>query len=94
VARADLTTDLDLDAVTTHHTAQVEGAGWRESSHGEGDRVRWSVWDFADKDSEPWRAYLFVFQRPDEPKHYFLDIHCQWAGSGMSGGGGWLSYSS
>ena len=24
----------------------------------------------------------------------FLDIHCQWAGSSTSGGGGWLSYSS
>jgi hypothetical protein len=93
-ANAELTTDLDLAAVTTHYTTQLEGAGWRESSHGEGDRVRWSVWDFADKDGEPWRAYLFVFQRPDGPKRYFLDIHCRWAGAELSGGSGWLSYSS
>ena len=93
-ANAELTTNLDLAAVTTHYRAQLDGASWRESSHGEGDRVRWSVWDFADKDSEPWRAYLFVFQRPDEPKHYFLDIHCQWVGSDSSGGGGWFTYSS
>jgi hypothetical protein len=93
-ANAELTTDLDFAAATEHYTRQLEAAGWRESSHGEGDRVRWSVWDFADKDGEPWRAYLFVFQRPDEPKHYFLDIHCQWVGSDSSGGGGWFTYSS
>jgi hypothetical protein len=93
-ASADVTTGLDLAAVTAHYIAQLEGAGWRESSHGEGDRVRWNLWDFADKDGEPWRAYLFIFQRPDEPKRYFLDIHCQWAEAGVSGSGGWLSYSS
>jgi hypothetical protein len=93
-ANAELTTDLDFAAATEHYMRQLEAAGWGESSHGEGDRVRWSVWNFADKDGEPWRAYLFVFQRPDEPKHYFLDIHCQWAGVNVSGGSGWLSYSS
>jgi hypothetical protein len=55
-ANAELTSDLDLAAVTDHYTAQLQGAGWRASSQGEGDRVRY------------------------EPKRYFLDIHCQWAG--------------
>jgi hypothetical protein len=90
-ANADLTTDLDLAAVTEHYSTQLEGAGWKEESRGEGDRVRWSVLPFADTDGEPWRAYLFVFQRSDVPKRYFRDIDRQWAGSGMSGGGGWLS---
>jgi hypothetical protein len=88
-ANAELTTDLDLTAVTEHYSTQLEKAGWREGSHGAGERVRWSVWNFADKDGEPWRAYLFIFQRPDEPKHYFLDIHCQWAGAGAFAGLGW-----
>ncbi len=82
-----MTTELDLAAVTTHYTAPLEGAGWRASSQGEGERVRWSVWSFADKDDGPWRAYLFVFQRPDDPKRYSLDIHCQWVASEPDGGG-------
>jgi hypothetical protein len=88
-SNAELTTDLDLTAVTTHYTRQFAAAGWQAGSPGAGDRVHWSVWDFADKDGEPWRAYLFVFQRPDDPTRYFLDIHCQWAGDVAFGGGGW-----
>ena len=37
-ANAELTTDLDLAAVTEHYTRQLEGAGWQRSSHGDGDR--------------------------------------------------------
>lgn len=42
-ASADVTTELYLAAVTAHYTVQLEGAGWREISHGEGGHVRWSV---------------------------------------------------
>lgn len=92
-ATAELTTDLDLAAVSDHYMAQLEGAGWKGSTQGEGDRVRWSVWDFADGEGEPWRAYLFVFQQPDDPQRYFLELHAKWAGSGIAGGGGgWVSY--
>jgi len=90
---AEVTTDLDLAAVTAHYTAQLEGASWRASAQGVDDRVRWSVWEFTEKDGAPWRAYLLAFQRPDDPTRYFLDMHCQRVGSGSSGGGGGFSHS-
>jgi hypothetical protein len=69
-------TDLDLAAVTTQYSAPLEDAGWRVSSQGEGDRVRWSVRDVAEKDGEPWRAYLFIFQQRSEalPPRYSLPV--------------------
>jgi hypothetical protein len=92
-ASAELTTDLDLAAVAEHYITQLAAAGWKGSSQGEGDRVRWSFWDFADQEGEPWRGYLFVFQPPDDPQRYFFELRAKWAGSGtMGGGGGWVSY--
>jgi len=89
-ANAELTTDLA--AVTAHYTAQLEDAGWQAGPRGEGDRVRWSVWEFTDREGEPWRGYLIIFQQPEDPRRYFLDIHCQWVRSTGSGDGGWFSY--
>jgi hypothetical protein len=79
----------EVAAIATHYTAQLEGAGWRAGSRDAGDRVSWSVLDFADQEGEPWRGYLFIFQQPDDPHRYFLDIHCRWSGASASGGGGW-----
>jgi hypothetical protein len=92
-ASAELTTDLDLAAVTEQYTMQLAAAGWKGSSHGEGDHVRWSFWDFADTEGEPWRGYLFVFQPPDDPQRYFLELRAKWAGPGGGDGGrGWAGY--
>ncbi|MGE5335261.1 MAG: hypothetical protein ACM3N4_11215 [Nitrososphaerota archaeon] len=85
---ARVETDLDLGALATHYTAQLERAGWQRTNSGESDPVAWSTWSFEDEDKEPWRALFVILRRPDVPRTAWVQVLADWIGKQPQGSGG------
>jgi len=87
---ARVETDLDLAALATHNTAQLERGGWQRTDGGESDPVAWSTWSFESEEKEPWRALLVILRRPDVPQRYWVHLLAEWAGEQPHSGTGAL----
>jgi hypothetical protein len=98
---ARVETDLDLAALASHYTAQLERGGWQRADGGENDPVVWSTWSFESEEKEPWRALLVILKRPDAPRCYWVHLLAEWVGEQPQSGTGvvsslshWTSHSS
>ena len=83
---ARVETALDLAALASHYTAQLERGGWQRTDSGESDPVAWSTWTFESEDKEPWRALLVILKRPDVPRRYWAHLLAEWAGEQSQSG--------
>lgn len=96
---ARVETDLDLAALATHYTGQLERGGWQRTDGGVSDPVAWSAWTFESEDKESWRALLVILKRPDVPQRYWAHLLAEWVGKqsqsgtdAISSASGWFSY--
>jgi hypothetical protein len=73
---AQVTTQLDQEAVARHYAEQLTRAGWTQTDAGAGGPFVWSTWQFTSTGPEPvrWNGLFFVLKVPDEPDHYTLHL--------------------
>lgn len=77
---ARVETDLDLAALASYYTAQLERGGWQRTDGDENGPVAWSTWTFESEEKEPWRALLVIVKRLDVPRRYWAHLLAEWAG--------------
>jgi hypothetical protein len=70
-SRADLRTDLDVEAVGAHYSAQLEAAGWMRTGTGSVGPLSWSAWEFK-HENENWRGVFMALARPWSGGEYKL----------------------
>lgn len=74
----ELGTDLDLHDLATHYNRHLEAGGWSKGETGQSELTAWSRWTFRRERDEPWRGLLIVFQRPDVPQRYIVQVLAEW----------------
>jgi hypothetical protein len=92
-SNTEMVTEQDASSVAAHYISQLEVGGWIRVGEGQQDGLAWSIWDYVDKEGEPWIGQLFIMERPLEkiaPKRrYFLSVHAHKVSGDMGSGGGW-----
>lgn len=68
---AELRTDLSIEAIGAHYSAQLEAAGWTRTGSGSDGPLAWSTWEFKHED-EPWRGLFMALARPRSEGEYKL----------------------
>ena len=81
-ARLELDHDLDIGAIAAHYATQLTEAGWTLHSEDAQPPTAWSTWALTDKEGEPWDALFFLFQRPNHPHEYLLELRLSWVSPG------------
>ena len=73
-SHARLDTVLDLAAVATHYTRQLERAGWQPREAGQSTALAWNTWACRDDVGQQWKGLFFTLQHQDAPPQYLLEI--------------------
>lgn len=80
-SRADLRTDLDVEAVGVHYSRQLEAAGWTRTDSGSSGPLAWSAWEFKHED-ENWRGVFMALADPWSEGKYKLLLDTESEGAG------------
>jgi hypothetical protein len=74
---AAVETALDLPALATHYTSQLEKVGWIRRDGGQDGVLAWSTWTFRDETGDSWEGVLYITRRPDRPNQYILQVRAE-----------------
>jgi hypothetical protein len=81
---ASVQTDIGMEMLVRHYTAQLEKAGWTRTNEGESGPVAWNSWSVEDEEHEQWQGLFLLLKRQDVENQYFLHVR---ADSSRTGGG-------
>jgi len=81
---ASVQTDIGMEMLVRHYTAQLEKAGWKRTNEGESGPLAWNSWSFEDEEHEQWQGLFLLVKRQDVENQYFLHVR---ADSSRTGGG-------
>lgn len=77
----EIGTDLDLEELAQHYNRHLEAGGWLPEESERMDRpagfrlrTAWSTWTFRRERDGRWRGLLIVFQQPDIPNRYIIQV--------------------
>ncbi|MGH2497765.1 MAG: hypothetical protein ACRDIV_23935 [Ktedonobacteraceae bacterium] len=90
-SNATLDTEMQLDALVPHYTAQLEKGGWIRTDEGISGPLAWSTWTFQDEDKENWNGLFFILKRPGKERQYVLEARIDWDKK-EERRSGWFSY--
>jgi hypothetical protein len=91
-SQAHLSSDKSITEIAQHYRAQLEKAGWTETSRYDSEMVALTAYSFKDEEGDPWQAMLSLTARPDFAGYYYLlldasqarDDQPQFYGRGMN----------
>ncbi len=92
-SNAMLDTEMQLDALTPHYTAQLVKGGWSRTDEGVSGPLAWSTWTFQDEDKENWNGLFFILKRPGKERQYVLEVRIDWDKKEETRGGWFSTYS-
>ena len=71
---ASVQTDIGMEMLVRHYTAQLEKAGWNRTNEGESGPVAWNSWSFEDDEHVQWQGLFLLVKRQDVENQYFLHV--------------------
>lgn len=73
-SEAMLETELDVQALAAHYTAQLQRFGWTRRDSGHSELVAWSNWLVKDKKGQSWQGILNLSQVEGKTNQYFASV--------------------
>lgn len=71
---AMLETELDVQALAAHYTAQLQRVGWTQRDSGQSSLSAWSNWLLKDKQGQSWQGMLNLSQVEGKANQYFASV--------------------
>jgi hypothetical protein len=79
-SNAELRSNLGIEDVGDHYSAQLEAAGWTRTGSGSSGPLAWSAWDFKHED-EDWHGLFMALAHPWAEDEYKLLLETEEEGA-------------
>lgn len=74
---AMLETELDVQALAAHYTAQLQRVGWTRRDSSQSELAAWSNWLLKDKKGQSWQGMLNLIKVEGKANQYFASVRLE-----------------